>query len=129
MSPPQGGRASYRESARQQAARRRSYGPLRSSMTRIAADAHPAHPTANADLAAFHLLRGELDAGERRARAAVALDPDQASAWYSLALVAQARGSRAAAREAYERFLATAGAEYEPEKRAVRAMLQQADRP
>jgi tetratricopeptide (TPR) repeat protein len=95
----------------------------------IAADAHPAHPTANADLAAFHLLRGELDAGERRARAAVALDPDQASAWYSLALVAQARGSRAAAREAYERFLATAGAEYEPEKRAVRAMLQQADRP
>ncbi|HEX9243184.1 MAG TPA: hypothetical protein VF875_12140 [Anaeromyxobacter sp.] len=90
---------------------------------RVAADAKPPHAAASADLAAWHLLRGELDAAEGRARAAVSLDPAMASAWYTIALVAESHGEKGEARQAYERFLAAAGTTYAAEAAMVRAKL------
>jgi tetratricopeptide (TPR) repeat protein len=90
---------------------------------RRALAADPAHAAALADLATYHLFRGDTAVAFGLATRAVQADPALASAWYDLALVHQARGEPALARTAFQRFVATAGPEYAAEVAQVRALL------
>jgi tetratricopeptide (TPR) repeat protein len=83
----------------------------------------PLHSGALSDLATFHLLRGELGAALDFAQRAVDADPDCAPGWYALGMIFRARGDALRSRQAFARFVETAGADYAAEAEAVRARL------
>ncbi|HSN15567.1 MAG TPA: DUF1736 domain-containing protein [Anaeromyxobacteraceae bacterium] len=87
----------------------------------------PLHAGALSDLATWHLLRGELGIASDLAQRAVESDPGCATGWYDLGAVFSARGDRARARQAFTRFVETAGADYAAEAAAVRAALERGD--
>jgi tetratricopeptide (TPR) repeat protein len=93
------------------------------ALLRTALSRSPNHGDSLADLAAWHLSRGETELALPLATRAVEFEPGHAAAWYNLGLIHQARGDAAASRAAFARFVEVAGAEYEPEVRAVRAQL------
>ncbi|BDG06848.1 tetratricopeptide repeat protein [Anaeromyxobacter oryzae] len=81
------------------------------------------HASALADLSTLALVRGDADAALPLALRAVDADERQASAWYNLGLMYRARGDATRARDAFARFVASAGPEYAAEAGAVREML------
>lgn len=83
----------------------------------------PDHAPALADLATYHLFRGDAAPAFDLATRAVQADPGLAPGWYDLALIHQARGEAALARRAFERFVETAGPEHAAEVARVRALL------
>ena len=94
------------------------------ALWRQAIGANPWHPLALSDLSAWHLLRGEDEVALRFAERAVDASQDLASAWYNLGLVHRRRGDAARAREAFTRFVETAGNEYAAEAAAVRLEIE-----
>ncbi len=85
---------------------------------------NPGHAPALSDLSAWHLLRGEDELALGLAERAVEANPDLASAWYNLGLARRRRGDAARARQAFTRFVETAGKEYAAEAAAVRREME-----
>jgi len=96
------------------------------ALWRQAIDSNPWHAGALSDLSAFHLLRGEDALALGFAERAVETKPDLASAWYNLGLVQRRRGDVARARQAFTRFVETAGSDYAAEAAAVRLEIERA---
>ncbi len=78
------------------------------------------------DLSAWHLLRGEDAIALGFAERAVEADPTLASGWYNLGLLQRRRGDAPRARQAFTRFVETAGSDYPAEAAAVRLELERA---
>jgi tetratricopeptide (TPR) repeat protein len=83
----------------------------------------PLHSGALSDLATYHLLRAELGAAMEFAQRAVEADPACASGWYALGMIHRSRGDALRSRQAFQRFVETAGADYAAEAAGIRAKL------
>lgn len=83
----------------------------------------PLHSGALSDLATYHLLRGELGAALDFAQRAVEADPTCATGWYALGTIYRSRADAPRSRQAFQRFVETAGTDYAAEAAGVRAKL------
>jgi protein O-mannosyl-transferase len=83
----------------------------------------PRHAGALADLSTLAFVRGDAAGALSLALRAVDANERQASAWYNLGLVHRGRGDAPRARDAFARFVATAGPEYAAAAAEVRTML------
>jgi len=93
------------------------------TLWRKAIAANPRHARALADLAGHERLLGHGGQALSLALLAVDSDPSLASAWDLLGKLYRGRGDSARSRQAYERFLSTAGSEDSREVEKVRRLL------